>query len=229
MRYMMHLCFLVMGIAFIHEFASAEGNASEQMPESAQKFFVMEHSEKTMISFHSVAPLEDIIGRSSSLTGYLLFDPENPEAGGRGHLSVPAAGFQTGIPLRDEHLASSDWLDADNYPEITFDISNVTDFVEVKKTESATTWDVTVQGELSMHGRTQHMETPGRVTFVRGGEAGSSGGLLAARTAFEFALDDFDITGPSGRSLIGAKVGETIQVEVTLMAGAESDSTMETP
>ena len=75
-------------------------------------FVVNDPAGRNKVTFRSKAPLEDIVGTSNQITGYLVFDPNNPQQGGRGELTVPVASINTGIPLRDEHLQSADWLDA---------------------------------------------------------------------------------------------------------------------
>ena len=191
------------------------------------KFVVIDGHEQNHVTFKSTAPLEDIVGTSSSISGFLVFDPANPEAGSRGEITVPVSSFNTGIPLRDEHLVSSDWFNADKFPNITFTVISVTEIVETKNTQSASSWDVTAPVRLSMHGFTKEISVPARITYLKGDAA--TGEVLAARTSFEFALDDFKITGPSGKGLIGTKVGEIIQVEASVIATARSEATSDLP
>ena len=81
-------------------------------------FYLDDPMNRNSITFKSEAPLEDIVGTSNKITGYIAFDPMAPKKGGHGEISVPISSLNTGIPLRDEHLRSADWLNADAYPDI---------------------------------------------------------------------------------------------------------------
>lgn len=58
-------------------------------------------------------------GTLSGATGTIEFDPAAPERGSV-TLRIPAASINTGEPKRDGHLRSADFLDAETYPDITF-------------------------------------------------------------------------------------------------------------
>ena len=55
------------------------------------------------------------------------------------------------------------------------------------------------------------------------------GDLLAARASFEVSLADFGIAGPKGMDLVGSKVGETIQIDVSVMGSTVSASMAANP
>src|SRR5947208_3741137 len=58
-------------------------------------------------------------GHFKDVHGSLNFDPKNPEASSV-EVTIDARKIWTGEPARDEHLRSADFLDAENFPEITF-------------------------------------------------------------------------------------------------------------
>lgn len=201
------------------------GQADMDADKSGMRFKVDDPTKRNNVTFTSTAPLEDIIGRSNEITGYLVFDPNNPMKGGQGELTVPVASLDTGIPLRDEHLRSSGWLNAEEYPEIKLVITGLKDLKEVKAAENSMTYDVMVMGDFSLHGKTRQIKFPGRITYLKESEATQQrlpGDLLAARAGFEVALKDYGITGPAGMDIIGSKVGETISIEVSLIGNSES-------
>lgn len=175
---------------------------------------------RNSVTFKSEAPLEDIVGTSNDITGQIWFDPASPEKGGHGELTIPVATINTGIPLRDDHLKGADWLDADRYPNIVLKINKVNNVQKVKTTNGAETYDVTVHGDFSLHGKTQPVEFSGRITYLKESDMTRqrlSGDLLAARATFTVPLKNYSVTGPAGMDLIGSKVGETIDVEITLV------------
>lgn len=178
---------------------------------------------RNSVTFKSTAPLEDIVGTSNQVTGQLFFDPSNPQSGGHGSLTIPVSSLNTGIPMRDEHLAGSDWLNAEANPDITFDIVQLEHVKSVKSTADAQTFDVTAVGDFSLNGITKSLSVPARITYLRESEATKKrlpGDLLAARATFEIKLADFGITGPAGMDLIGSKVGEVVRLELSVMGSA---------
>ena len=192
-------------------------------------FDVNDPMHRNSVTFKSSAPLEDIVGTSNDVTGYLSFDPENPMNGGHGELTVPVSSLGTGIPLRDEHLAGVDWLNADQNPNITFKISEVNNVKQVKSTADAKTFDVIAVGDFSLNGITRQFSTPARITYLKESESTKMrlpGNLLAARTNFYITLADFSITGPEGMNLVGSKVGESIEIDLSLVASSATNGNL---
>jgi polyisoprenoid-binding protein YceI len=213
--------------------ATAQNSPGNQSDEKSMKtapsvdshdgmvFEVADPMNRNTVTFKSTAPLEDIVGTSNKVTGRLVFDPAKPEKGGHGLVSVPVNSLGTGIPLRDEHLAGANWLNAAKNPNISFKVAEVKDLKPVKSTEDAKTFDVVAVGDFSMNGRTKHMSVPARITYLKESEATRKrqpGDLLAVRAAFDIVLADFGVTGPEGMNVIGSKVGEKVEVELSLVA-----------
>jgi polyisoprenoid-binding protein YceI len=180
-------------------------------------FFVNDARGRDTISFTSRAPLEDIVGTTSRITGYIAFDPANPTAGGAGRFTVPVATLSTGIPMRDEHLRGADWLDAETHPEIVLEIDNVTNVTTSQTGEGFTTYDGTLVGSFTLKGVTKPVQIPAKVTYMKQSERTQSrlpGNLLGGRASFTVALADHGVSQGS----IGTKVGETITVDVSFVA-----------
>lgn len=187
-------------------------------------FHVGDPSRRDTVTFTSRAPLEDIIGTTNQISGYLVFDPNNPEKGGHGKLVVPVASLDSGIPLRDEHLRSEGWFNAEEYPHITFAIEEVEQIEELQKTDSFATYDVTISGPLTMHGQTKNITVPGRITYLKESpqtQQKMPGDLLAARSTFNVKMSDFGIEPPPGMDVMGTKVSDTIKVEVSVMSSSK--------
>ncbi len=184
-------------------------------------FYIADAMGRNQVTFTSEAPLEDIVGTTNQIVGYLVFDPGNPRNGVRGFFKVPVNGLDTGIPLRDEHLQSDMWLDADRYPDITFTIESARKIKRTKFSAGYQTYTMTLGGSFSVHGRTRQVNIPARITFMRESDKTRMkmpGNLLGVRAQFNLALADFDITGPDGMDLIGSKVGEAVNIEVSAFA-----------
>jgi len=84
-------------------------------------------------------------GHFKNIRGVLFFDPANPRTA-LVEATIDAAGIWTGEPARDAHLRSADFLDVENYPEITFK----GDHIEVIG-ES----DADIRGDLTLRGITR--------------------------------------------------------------------------
>ena len=182
-------------------------------------FYIADPMGRNTISFTSQAPLEDIIGTTNQIAGYVVFDPKNPINGGRGQFNVSTASLKTGIPLRDEHLQGKDWLDAKKYPSISLGIESVKDVKVVKETASYKTYELEIEGSFSLHGKSKRIKVPARMTYLPESEQTRQkmpGDLLAGRASFDVALTEFGIKGFEG--VVGSKVSEMINVDVSFMA-----------
>ena len=84
-------------------------------------------------------------GQFNKIAGTIEFDPENPALGSV-EASIEAAGVYTGIPKRDDHLRSPDFLDVEKFPHIQFKSSRI-EPVGVNYFKAT--------GELTIHGITR--------------------------------------------------------------------------
>jgi polyisoprenoid-binding protein YceI len=76
-----------------------------------------DHSVAAFTARHFMITL--VRGQFNKVSGTIQFDPENPTLGSV-EASIEAEGIYTGIPKRDEHLRSPDFLDVEHFPTITF-------------------------------------------------------------------------------------------------------------
>ena len=217
---------LLLSLVVVFSATAQSHNPCNPCSKSGMKFHFMDQMSRNTVTFKSEAPLEDIIGTTNQIKGYFSFDPMHPEKGGHGEFKVAVASLNTGIPLRDEHLRSEDWLDAKSYDYMVLHIKELKNVKPVKVTKESATYDVTMVAEFTLHGKTKNKEIAGRITYMKESELTKSklpGDLLAARASFDVNLSDHDVTGPAGMGLIGSKVGETISVEVSLVGTSSAD------
>lgn len=182
-------------------------------------FMIADPMNRNTVTFRSEAPLEDIVGTSNEITGYLVFDPRDPKKSGKGEIVVPVSSLRTGIPLRDEHLREEAWLDATHHSTISYTIERIERVEQVKKGDGYTTWQLAVEGPLTVRGKSRTIRTEVTLTYMRESDrtkARMAGNLLAARTTFDVSLADFGIDGFEG--VVGTKVGEDIHIDVSLVA-----------
>jgi polyisoprenoid-binding protein YceI len=89
--------------------------------------------------------VSNVRGHFKDVHGTLSFDPKNP-AGSSVEVVIDARKVWTGEESRDAHLRSADFLDVENFPEITFRGNQIVVFGEV---------DYGVIGDLTIRGVTR--------------------------------------------------------------------------
>ncbi|MXZ08413.1 MAG: YceI family protein [Gemmatimonadetes bacterium] len=168
---------------------------------------------KNQIQFVSSAPLEEIHGTASEISGALKLDPANVE-GLTGKIEVQVASMETGIEKRDAHLHSADWLDEKQFPVIGFEIAGLKD-VSVEAGEDRAVIKGLAMGTFSLHGVAKKMEIPFEATYLLASEQTRKralGDFFVVKGEFQIALKDFDIAG--ARGLVGNRVGKKIDLKI---------------
>lgn len=168
-------------------------------------------------SFTSEAPLEDMVGTTNNVVGYLVMDPANLTQGVRGAFAVSVMDMTTGIPLRDEHMQSAQWLNAQSHPQITFDIESSSTPLLIRQGDGFRTYDVSLRGPFTVNGVAQQVNIPARITYLTENDKTKQkmpGNLLAIRAEFKVPLAAHKISGFEG--VVGSKVSEEIGVDVSL-------------
>lgn len=170
------------------------------------KYRIGERPQLTNITAETKTDLETVLARTGTAAGVVAIDGGS----GRVKLHVPVASLRTGIELRDEHLRSAAWLDAEKYPNIEF-------WSEKAVRKDASTW--TVQGRFWMHGVARNVETevsvkeiPAAVTQKAGW---SKNPAIQLRTSFKVRLSDHGVKIPEQAAL---KVSDEILITVDVIA-----------
>jgi polyisoprenoid-binding protein YceI len=165
---------------------------------------------------HSFAnwSIRHIVGKTTGtftgVKGTLMLDPANPNAGAA-NVTVSLYSLDSGHRARDVHVLTSDFLDANAYPEMSFVASG---FRSTSKDAGV------MSGQLTLHGATRQVDIPYTIL----GTATDPWGNV--RTAFEgrFTLkrSDYGITKyvDGGSGMIGNEVDITLLVEA-LKLGAD--------
>jgi polyisoprenoid-binding protein YceI len=168
------------------------------------------------VFFESNAPLEKIKGQSNKVIGYAVVSAGSSGMIAAGEWHLPVKSLKTGIKLRDHHLTTKDWLDAEGSPEIIFQIRKVTDVKQVKKTAAFASYTATLVGDLTLHGVTRSISIPkSTITMMNESDATrkvAPGDLLAIRSKFKVKLSDYGVSHP----VIGEKVANEVSLDVSL-------------
>jgi len=166
---------------------------------------------KNQATFFSTTPVEDITGLSNNVKGSVTFSVNDVKTL-KGKVTVSAASIKTGIEMRDGHLQSAGWLNAESYPEITFEITKVSDVKSVADNKIT----AKVTGNYTMHGVTKEVTANATLTYLDESEQTklrAAGDLLGAQAKFNIKLSDYGVNN----KLVGQKVSEDIEVRVNIV------------
>jgi len=162
-------------------------------------------SVKGQARFLSTAPLEKIVGTAPVAGGFTL-DFKQPETAVSGSFKVPVAKMKTGNDMRDDHLRSAQWLNAEKCPNIEFTATKSKLLKADVNDKGIATLKLEVMGKMMINCVSQPLSTT--ITVKRKEKKIKVGGK------FEIKLADFQVKGKKG--IVGKKVGESIQVSLNL-------------
>lgn len=145
---------------------------------------------RNLATVESITEFETFTGRTSKVTGSLTFDAKKKS--GTGSIAVDVASIDTGIPLRNEHMRDSAWLDAAKHPKITFTANRV---------QSMGGDQYRVTGTFTMKGVSKPLTATATVKYRAAGEAtkaaGFDGDVVQVTAKFKIKLSDFGVTIPA--------------------------------
>ncbi len=185
---------------------------------AGEKTFVLTNAGKyrNQAQFTSTAPLETIVGTADHFSGEFTLDvAEFKRASGT--VTVEVRSMKTGNTTRDGHMHGSDWLDANRYPTITFQLKRLVS-PSISREAERTVVKAKAIGDFTLHGATKEITADITITYLERSEktrAIADGDLALVQASFSVPLAEFGIKGKG--TLIGSRVGETITVEATLL------------
>lgn len=149
-------------------------------------------SEKSLVSFFSDAPLEDISARNTK--SLAIIDLASNQVA----FSIPITGFEFEKSLMQEHF-NEKYLESEKYPKSTFQ-AQLAGFNPKEKGIQ----NVTTKGKLTMHGVTKEVEIPGTIELT-------SDKKIIIKSTFMVRLADYKIEIPQ---LVFQKIAEVVEVKV---------------
>ncbi len=156
---------------------------------AAEKTFVVGKSgmdARQIVVIESDTTFENFTARTAKISGNLKFDPEKKT--GSGKIMVDLASLDTGIPTRDEHMRSPQWLDVAKYPTATFEITG-------GKFVKGDEYNIT--GKFTLHGVTKNISVKARVRYAPESAKTKSnyfqGDVLQVQTKFNIKLSDYGV------------------------------------
>jgi len=151
------------------------------------------------ISIFSHTKAEDINADNYKVTSTL--DPST----GAMVFSVPMQGFEFKKSLMQKHFNSPKFLDTKQFPKAKFK-GSITDLAGVNLSKDGT-YNVTVKGDLTMHGITKSISEKGTITV--------KGGVIVATSMFNIVLADYKIAFEKGKAStnVAKEIELTIKME----------------
>ncbi len=154
------------------------------------------------VRFTSQAPIEEVVGVTDRIDGYVLLNESRLEAGlategTQLYLEVDLASLDTGLGLRNRHMRNN-YLEVQDFPYAFFDAT-----IERVEATAAGLFRVTAQGMLNIHGVEREVDVPCDVS-----ERGEGYGI---RCTFILLLSDFDIKIPK---LMFLKLANEVRLEL---------------
>ncbi|MBT9555533.1 MAG: redoxin domain-containing protein [Myxococcales bacterium] len=181
--------------------------------QGTRRFAVQNHG-MSRVSFTSDAPLEQIVGTTTAVSGDVTLDAAAPERSVSSPIRVAVGTLRTGIDKRDEHLRGETWFHTEKYPDAEFTLERVAPLPG--GLWPGRTANLDIQGQLAIRGRTRPVSAQATVGWVAHSPAlakfGIDGDILRVKTSFEVTLADFGMSA----EVIGQKVADVVTVELNL-------------
>jgi len=159
---------------------------------NAQKFM----TKNGYIGFYSHTPMEDIKADNNQVAGVLDITT------GDMVFQVLIKSFHFERALMEEHF-NENYMESDKIPKSSFK-GKITNLSSVNFAKEGT-YDVTVEGDLTIHDVTNKISTKGTIEVVSGG--------INANSKFNIVPEDYKITIPG---VVREKIDKNLAVTVTM-------------
>ena len=148
------------------------------------------------IGFFSHTPMEDIKGDNNQVAGVLDIST------GEMVFQALIKSFHFDRALMEEHF-NENYMESDKIPKSSFK-GKITNLSSVNFSKNGT-YDVTVEGDLTIHDVTNKISTKGTIEVVSGG--------INANSKFNIVPEDYKINIPG---VVRDKIDKTLEVTVTM-------------
>lgn len=177
----------------------------------AQETLYIGHAPKLVnITFESNADLEIIVGTCHAASGEIQAD--FTKGSGSVKIAVPVAALKTGIDMRDEHLRSAGWLDAEKFPNLSFESKSV-------KPVEGKPGQIEVAGDFTMHGVSKPLTLVMEWKELPAEAAKKlmlpEGKVVRFTGQFSVKLSDHGVKIPD---MAGGKVADEVSIKLALFA-----------
>lgn len=169
------------------------------------------------VQFATTATLEDILGTTNQVGGFVKADPKNLKGPGTSaRVEVDVASFKTGIEMRDGGVRKA--LGAEAHPKAVFTLDRVVSATPAAAEPGAPV-ELTAAGTFEINGVKKPVEVRAKVAYIPKGGPFSKmrpGNFVRVTSAFDITLSDYQIErrGP----VLPLQVGDTAHISVSLLA-----------
>ena len=177
-----------------------------------QTFSFKDKMGRNQATFFSTTPLENITGMSTDVWGTVSFDIADVENTLKGEILISTASLRSGIDLRDEHIRSAEWLDAEQFPTISFKLKEIKGIVKIEDNKLK----VKVLGEFTVHGVTKEVESEVTLVYLEENEMTKMkmpGDLLGVKAKININLSDYGVQ----HMALGKKVSDEIEININIV------------
>jgi hypothetical protein len=159
---------------------------------NAQKYM----TKNGYIGFFSHTPMEDVKGDNNQVAGVLDIST------GEMVFQALIKSFHFDRALMEEHF-NENYMESDKFPKSSFK-GKITNLSSVNFSKNGT-YDVTVEGDLTIHDVTNKFSTKGTIEVVTGG--------INASSKFNIVPEDYKINIPG---VVREKIAKNLEVTVTI-------------
>jgi len=149
-------------------------------------------------------------GRFTGVTGTIVEAGPDASHASSVEAEIETTTLTTGDPKRDEHLRAADFLDVDNYPQITFKSTRVEGSGEQYR----------VVGDLTIHGATREVTLDTTVNGTGKNPWGMD--LISYSAQTEINRKDFGLNWNVALEAGGVLVSDKVKIQLEVQAVRES-------
>ena len=165
-----------------------------------------DHSVAAFIVKHMM--VANVRGQFNKISGTINFDPDDV-AKSSVEVVIDASGIYTGIPKRDNHLRSPDFLDVEKFPHILFKSAYVAGAGENR---------LRITGQLTIHGITEQVTIEADCTGPEKSPYGETSRGFTASVSIN--REDYNIMWNEplggGGVMVGKEILITLEIEADL-------------
>ena len=159
------------------------------------------HSSAQFVVRHMM--ITNVRGSFSNIQGEIAWDADNPSESTI-EATIDVSTIQTQEAARDAHLKSGDFLDAENYPTMTFKSTSI---------ERSGDDELKVTGDLTLHGVTKSVALKVEGPTAEGKDPWGNARIGASATT-KIKRSDFGLTWNAALETGGILIGDDLKIEV---------------
>lgn len=171
---------------------------------AGEMFTIVQGNVENLVTFTSDAPLEQVVGKTHMVTGYVSL-PDGTSSG-QAEIHLDLASLDTGLSLRNKHMRENH-LETRIFPEAVFTLNTL--FIPTGSLQPGERTAVKVSGALALHGVTREIAPETHLTLSSGGDE------LRIESSFSISLKDHQIKRPE---FLVMKLADEQKIEVKLVA-----------